>query len=130
MENVRNYRDIKLKTTGSRNHHTTKKNSKNLLEIKLKKTQMLINKPVYLGFSMLEMSKTVMYEFWYNYIKPKYGEKSKLCYVDTDSFIVYIKTEGIYVNIVKDVETRFDTSNYELDRLLPKGKNKKKQSHP
>ena len=91
---------------------------------------MLINKPVYLGFSMLEMSKTVMYEFWYNYIKPKYWEKSKLCYVDTDNFIVYIKTEGIYVNIVKDVETRFDTSNYELDRLLPKGKNKKKQSRP
>ena len=91
---------------------------------------MLINKPVYLGFSMLEMSKTVMYEFWYNYIKPKYWEKSKLCYVDTDSFIVYIKTEGIYVNIVKDVETRFDTSNYELDRLLPKGKNFLKKSRP
>ena len=66
-----------------------------------------------------------MYEFWYDYVKPKYGEKVKLCYMDTDSFIVYIKTEDIYKDIAEDVETRFDTSNYELDRLSPKGKNKK-----
>ena len=66
-----------------------------------------------------------MYEFWYDYVKPKYGEKVKLCYMDTDSFIVYIKTDDIYKDIAEDVETRFDTSNYELDRPLPKGKNKK-----
>ena len=66
-----------------------------------------------------------MYEFWYDYVKPKYGEKSKLCYMDTDSFIVYIKTNYIFKDIPKDVETRFNTSNYELDRPLPKGKNKK-----
>ena len=66
-----------------------------------------------------------MYEFWYDYAKPKYGEKVKLCCMDTDSFIAYIKTDGIYKDIPEDVETRFDTSNYELDRPLPKGKNKK-----
>ena len=66
-----------------------------------------------------------MYEFWYCYMKPKFGEKTKLCYIDTDSFIVYIKTEEIYIDIEKYVETRFDTLNYELDRPLPKGKNKK-----
>ena len=65
-----------------------------------------------------------MYEFWYYYVKSKYGKKAKLCYMDTDSFIVYIKTD-IYKDIAEDVETSFDTSNYELDRALPKGKNKK-----
>ena len=67
---------------------------------------------------MLDSSKIVMYEFWYDYVKPKYGKKAKLCYTDTDSFIVFIKTNDIYKNIVEDVETRFDTSNYELDRPL------------
>ena len=66
-----------------------------------------------------------MYEFWYNYVKPKYGEKAKLCYMDTNGFIVYIKTDDIYKDIPEDVETIFDTSNYELDRPLPKEKNKK-----
>ena len=61
-----------------------------------------------------------MYEFWYDYIKPKYGEKAKLCYMDTDSLIVYIKIDDIYKNIAEDVETRFDASNYELNRSLPK----------
>ena len=63
-----------------------------------------------------------MYEFWYDYVKPKYGEKVKLCYMDTDSFIVYIKTDDTYKDIVEDIETRFDTSNYELNRPLPKVK--------
>ena len=66
-----------------------------------------------------------MYEFWYDYVKPKYSEKAKLCFMDTDNFIVYIKKDDIYKDIAEDVETRFDTSNYELDRPLPKGKNKK-----
>ena len=57
-----------------------------------------------------------MYEFWYDYVKPKYGEKAKLCYMDKDSFIVYIKTDDIYKDIAEDVETTFGTSNYELDR--------------
>ena len=84
-----------------------------------------MNKPVYLGLSILELSKILMYEFWYDYVKPKYGEKAKLCYMDTDSFIVYIKIEDIYKDIAEDVKTRFDTSNYELNRPFPKGKNKK-----
>ena len=66
-----------------------------------------------------------MYEFWYDYVKPKYGEKVKLCYMDTDSFIVYIKTDDIYKDIAEDVETRCETSSYELDRPLPKRKIKK-----
>ena len=66
-----------------------------------------------------------MYGFWYIYVKPKYCKKAKLCYMDTDSFIVNIKTGDIYKDIAEDIETRFDASNYELDRLLPKGKNKK-----
>ena len=52
-----------------------------------------------------------MYEFWYDYVRPKYGEKAKLCYMDRDSFIVYIKTNDICKDITEDVETRFDTSN-------------------
>ena len=87
---------------------------------------MLMNKPVYLGLSVLELSKTVMYEFWYDHLKLKYREEAKLRYMDRDSFIVYIKTEEIYPYVSKDVKTRFDPSNYELDRRLYKVNNKKK----
>ena len=73
----------------------------------------------------MEISKIVIYQFWYDYVKPKYGEKEKLCYMDTDNFIAFIKTEDIYVDIAKDVETRFNTTNYELDRPLPTAKHKK-----
>ena len=64
-----------------------------------------------------------MYEFWYDYLKLKYGGNVKLCYMDTFSFIVHVKTDDIYKDIAKTVETRFDTSNFEIDRPLPKGKN-------
>ena len=84
-----------------------------------------MNKPVYLELSILDFSKILMYDFLYDYVKPKYDEKAKSCYIDTDSFILYIKTDDTYKDIVEDLETRFDTSNYELDRPLPKGKNKK-----
>ena len=66
-----------------------------------------------------------MNEFWYDYVKPKYGEKAKLFYMDTDSFLVYIKTDDIYKDIAENVETRFDTLNFELSRPLPKRKKKK-----
>ena len=82
-----------------------------------------MNKSVYLGLSILELSKILMYEFWYDYAKLKYGKKARLCYMD--SFIVYIKINDIYKDIAEYVETRFDISNYELDRPLPKGENKK-----
>ena len=74
-----------------------------------------MNKPVHFGLSILELSKTLIYEFWYDYVKPKYGEKVKLCYMNRDSFIVYIKTEDVYKDIAEDVETRFDTSNCEFE---------------
>ena len=77
-------------------------------------------KPIYLGLPILELSKTVMYEFLYDYVKPKYGEKAKLCYMDTESFIVFIKPVDIYKDIAEDVETKFDTSNYEWNRPLTK----------
>ena len=91
----------------------------------MKKTKVKMNKPIYLGLSILEISKTLMYEFWYDYMKPKYNNDVKLCYMDTDSFIMNIKTNDFYKDIANDVENRFDTSNYEVNRLLPRGKNKK-----
>ena len=66
-----------------------------------------------------------MYEFWYDYMKPKYNDNVRLCYMDTDTFIMHIKTNDFYEDIVSDVENRFDTSNYEVKRPLPTGKNKK-----
>ena len=91
----------------------------------MRKTQIVMNKQVYLGLSILTLSKTVMYEFWYDYVKPKYGEKAKLFYMDKDSFIFHVKTDDIYKDIADDVETKFDTSNFEIDTPLPKEKNKK-----
>ena len=73
----------------------------------------------------MNKSKISKCEFWYDYVKPKYAKKTKLCYMDVDSFIVYIKTDDIYKDIAEDVETRLDTSNYELERLIPKWKSKK-----
>ena len=84
-----------------------------------------MNKPIYLVLSILEISKTLMYEFWYDYMKPKYNNDAKLCYMDTDSFVMHIKTNDFYKDIASDVENRFDTSNYEVNRPLPTGKNKK-----
>ena len=91
----------------------------------MKKTKVKMNKPIYLGLSVLEISKTLMYEFSYDYVKPKYNDNVKLCYMDTDSFIKNIKTNDFYKDISNDVENRFDTSNYEVNRPLPTGKNKK-----
>ena len=84
-----------------------------------------MNKPIYLGISILEISKTLMYEFCYDYMKPKHGDNVKLCYMDTDSFIMHIKTKHFYKDIANDVEKRFDISNYEVNRPLPTGNNKK-----
>ena len=79
-----------------------------------------MNKPVY-----IEIGKTLMHEFWYDYMKPKYGHNVKLCYMDTDRFIMHIKTEDFYKDIAHGVEKGFDTSNYEVNRPFPTGKNKK-----
>ena len=115
MENVRNHRGhIKLVTTDKRrnqlvsepNYHTTKWFSEKLLAIEMKKTKVKMNKPVYLGLSILEISKILMYEFWDDYMKPKYGDKVKLCYMDTDSFIMHIKTEDFYKYIANYVKKK------------------------
>ena len=97
------------------------------MAIEMKKTKLKMNKPIYLGMSILDISKTLMYEFWYDYIKPKYQDKAKLCYMDTDSFIIYIKTEDFYKDIANDVEKWFDTSNYDENDKMPLqiGKNKR-----
>ena len=133
MENIRKHRDIKLVTTDKKrsklvlepNDHTINLISEDLSIIEMEKTKVNMNKPIYLGLSILEIGKILMYEFWYDYMKPKYNDNVKLCYMDTDSFIINIKTNDFYENIASDVENRFDTSNYEVNRLLPTGKNKK-----
>ena len=91
----------------------------------MKKTKVKMNKPIYLGLSILEISKILMYGFWYDYMKPKYNDNVRLCYMDTESFIMNIKTNYFYKGISDDVDNRFDTSNYEVKRPLPIGKNKK-----
>ena len=91
----------------------------------MRKTKVKMNKPIYLGLSILEISKTLLYEFWYDYMKPKYGDNVILCYMDTDSFIMRIKTEDFYEDIADDVEKGFDTSSYKVHRSLPTGKNEK-----
>ena len=114
MENVTKHRDIKLVTTDKRrnqlasepNYHTTKWSSENLLAIEMKKTKVKMNKQVYLGLPILEISKTLMYEFWYDYMKTKYGDNVKLCSMDTDSFIMRIKTEDFYKDIANDIEKK------------------------
>ena len=133
MENIRKHRDVKLVTTDKKrsklvsepNYHTINLIFEDLSIIEMKKTKVKMNKPIYLGLSILEISKTFMYEFWYDYMKPKYDNDVKLCYMDTDSFIMNIKTNDFDEDISNDVENRLDISNYEVNRPLPTEKNKK-----
>ena len=133
MENIRNHRDIKLVTTDRKrsklvsepNYYTINLISEDLSIIEMKKTKVKMNKPIYLGLSILEINKILMYEFWCDYMKPKYNNDVKLCYMDTDRFIRNIKTNDFYKDIANDVENRYDTSNYEVNRPLPTEKNKK-----
>ena len=120
IENIRKRTDIKLATTKEQveryiyrpnyTHRTTF--SDNLVAIHMARTKLLFNKPVYLGMSILDISKTLMYEFHYNYIKPKYGEKAKLLFTDTDSLMYEIETEDFHLDIAPDVQSWFDTSDY------------------
>ena len=133
MENVRKHRNIKLVKTDKKrnklvsepNFHTVKLIDDNLAIIEMKKVKVKMNKPIYLGMSILNISKITMYDFWYDYIKNKYGEKANLCYTDTDSFIINVKTEDFYKDISENAIERFDTSNYIHVRPLPMGVNKK-----
>ena len=135
IENVRNHRDIKLIVTEERrkklvsepNHESCKVFSEDLMAIEMRKTSVLMNKPIPVGQAILDISKTLMYDFRYDYIKPKYGDKAKLCYMDTDSFMLHIKTEDFFKDIADDVKIWFDTSKYDEndERSLPIGVNKK-----
>ena len=132
MKNVRKHRDIKLATTNKKrnqlvsepNYNVTKYFSADLLSIEMKKIKVKMNKPVYPRLSILETGRILMYEFWYNYIKPKYTQNAKLCYIDTYNFIINIETEDFYEDISNNAEKRFDISNYEIKRPLPIGMNK------
>ena len=133
IENVRKHRDKKLVKTGKKrsklasepNFHTMKLIDNNLAIIEMGKVKVKMNKPIYLELSKLNISKITMYEFWYDYLKIKYEDKARLCYMDTDSFVVNIKTKDFYKDISQDVNKRFDTLNYTFDRPLPMGINKK-----
>ena len=118
MENVSRHRDIKLVTTDRRrnqlasehNYHTTKYFSENLMAVEMKKTKVQMHQPIYLGMSILDISKKRMYEFWYDNVRPKYQDRAKLCHMNTDSFVIDIKTEDFYNDVANAVERLFNTS--------------------
>ena len=97
------------------------------MAIEMKRTREKMTKPLYLGMSILDISKILTYKFWYDYISPKHGDKAKLSYTDTDSFIIYIKTEDFFEDISNDVEGWCDTSNCNKNdkKPIPIGENKK-----
>ena len=101
--------------------------SKHLFAVETEGTEIKMNKPVYIGQAILYLSKTLMYEFHYDYMRPKYDSKVKLCYMDTDSFVYATDNEDFYRDIAKDVKKRIDTSEYSKDdnRPLPIRENKK-----
>ncbi|XP_066933433.1 uncharacterized protein [Clytia hemisphaerica] len=141
MENVREHKNIKLVNSERKrkmyaskvNYKSTVRFTEKFVAMNMRRNKVVMNKPVYLGSAILDLSKIVMYEFHYDYIKPKYEGAAKLMYMDTDSFVYHVKTEDIYRDIAGDVENRFDTSNYfKVDdqnnakyRPLEVGKNKK-----
>ena len=97
----------------------------NLAIIEMKKVKVKMNKPIYLRLSILDINRITMYEFWYDFIKSKYESSAKLCYMDTDTFVINIKTKDFYKDIAMNVKERFDTSDHIYDRPLPIGFNKK-----
>ena len=135
IENIRNRVNIKLVNTGEQfkklaakpNYESRKILKDNLVSVHMKKTSLTMNKPVYLGMCILDLSKVVMFDFHYKYIKPKYGNKAKLLFTDTDSFLYEIQTEDFYKDISGDVKDRFDTSDYPDNHPsgIPAGLNKK-----
>ena len=136
MENIRNRVDVKLVNTKEKLRKLVAKPnlkgppkifSENLVSVHMKKTSLIMNKPVYLGMCILDLSKTIMYDFHYNYIKSKYGDKAKLLFSDTDSLMYEIETEDFYKDISGDVKNKFDTSDYPENHPsgIPTGINKK-----
>ena len=134
MENIRKHRNIKLVTNREAYLKLVMKPNffksgvlfgENLMGCEMGKIKVVMNKPVYLGQAILDLSKIVMYEFHYDYMKQKYPEGLALCYMDTDSLIYDIETDDFYKDIAEDVKDRFDTSGYNPDRPLPVALNKK-----
>ena len=135
MENIRNRVDIRLITSENEAKKLISKPNfehrtifnENLIAVHMKKTKVFYNKPIYLGMCILDLSKTLMYDFHYNYVKSKYGEKAKLLFTDTDSLAYEIETEDFYKDIEPDIERLFDTSNYAADHKsgIKVGVNKK-----
>ena len=136
MENIRNRVNVKLVNTEEKLRKLVAKPnlkappkifSENLISVHMKKTSLTMNKPVYLGMCILDLSKTIMYDFHYNYIKPKYGNKAKLLFTDTDSLMYEIETEDFFKDISEDVKDRFNTSDYPENHPsgIPTGINKK-----
>ena len=135
MENIRNRSNVKLvsdrdkakKLVAEPNFKHLNIFSENLIAVHMKNISLTMNKPVYLGMCILDLSKTIMYEFHYNYIKPKYGDKAKLLFTDTDSLMYEIQTEDFYKDISGDVKDKFDTSDYPPNHPsgIPTGCNKK-----
>ena len=135
MENIRNRVNVKLVDAGEQfkklaakpNYNSRKIFNENLVSVHMKKTSLTMNKPVYLGMSILDLSKIIMFDFHYKYIKPKYGKQAKLLFTDTDSFLYEIQTEDFYKDISGDVKDRFDTSDYPENHPsgIPTGINKK-----
>ena len=135
MENIRNRVDVKLvndivkarKLVAKPNFNHLNIFCEELIAIHMKKTGLTMNKPVYVGMCILDLSKTIMYEFHYNYIKPKYGDKARLLFTDTDSLMYEIQTKDFYKDISGDVKDRFDTSDYPPNHPsgIPTGCNKK-----
>ena len=132
LENIRKHKNIKLVTNREAylklvmkpNFKSGVRFGENLMGCEMGKIKVVMNKPVYLGQAILDLSKIVMYEFHCNYMAPKYGKKLYLCYMDTDSLIYNIETKDFYKDIAEDVPARFDTSGYNLNRPLPVGLNK------
>ena len=136
MENIRNRVNVKLVNSREKlKKFVAKPNfkgppkifSENLVSVHMKKTSLTMNKPVYLGMCILDLSKIIMFDFHYNYIKPKYGNNAKLLFTDTDSLFYEIQTEDFYKDIAGDVKDRFDTSDYPENHPsgIPTGINKK-----
>ena len=100
---------------------------RNLIAVHMKKTEVYFNKPVYVGQAILDLSKTLMFDFHYNYIKEKYGNKAELLFTDTDSLMFQIYTDDFYKDIIPDILTKFDTSDYPPNHKsgIPTGVNKK-----
>ena len=123
MENIINRVDVKLlnnekstqKLAAKPNFEHLTIFDENLVAIHMKRIKLLFNKPVYCGMAILDLSKTLMYDFHYNYILPKYGEKQKLLFTDTDSLLYEIETEDFFKDITHDVEAKFDTSDFPVD---------------